>query len=446
MYKSAYFIGIKGVGMTMLAQFLKAKGLKVSGSDISDSFLSDKSLKESDIKVYSPFSISNINLQADLIIYTSACGLNNIELNFVKENPKLFKKTKILSYAQALSLIFNNYQGIAVCGSHGKTTTSAFLAYSLNQANFPVNALVGSYVPQFKGSILYNNNSQVLIAELDEYQNKLQYFKPQGVLLNNIDYDHPDFFKTKKQYLQVFIDFVKKIPKNGFLVANYDDDLVFKIKDHCRAKIISYGFSKKRKPDFLISDYQLNSFQVNGERFKIKLFGQHNVLNASAVIASASHFKVDVRESLAHFKGTDRRSDLIANYQGIDIYDDYAHHPSEVKACLKSFKERFPSKRLVLVFHPHTFTRTKKFFKEFASSLQFADKLAILEIYGSAREEQGGVSSLDLAKAVSAQAKYLKDFPSASAWLKKTLRKNDVLLLMGAGDVFRVKELLCQKN
>jgi UDP-N-acetylmuramate--alanine ligase len=446
MYKSVYFIGIKGVGMTMLAQFLKEKGIKVSGSDVADTFLSDKSLKKSNIKVHSPFSISNINLKADLIVYTSACGSKNIELQFIKENPNLFKKTTILNYAQALALIFNKYQGVAVIGSHGKTTTSAALAYSLNQASFPVNALIGSYVPQFKGSILSNTQSKILIAELDEYQNKLQHFKPKGVLLNNIDYDHPDFFKTKKQYLQVFIDFIKKIPKNGFLVANYDDDLVFKIKDHCQAQIISYGFSKKRKVDFLISNYNLNSFKVNGQTFKIKLFGRHNVLNSTAVIATASYFKVNVKKSLANFKGTDRRSDLIGNYQGIDIYDDYAHHPSEVRACLKSFKERFFSKRLVLVFHPHTFTRTKKFFKEFASSLQLADKLAILEIYGSAREEQGGISSLDLAKAVSSQAKYLKDFQSASSWLKKTLRKNDILLLMGAGDVFRVKEILCRKN
>lgn len=447
MYKSAYLIGIKGVGMTMLAQFLKAKGVSVSGSDIADTFLSDKSLKKSKIKVLSPFRKENINLQADLIVYTSACSFdNNPELKFIETNPQLFKKTKILNYAQALAWLFNDYQGIAVCGSHGKTTTSAFLAYSLMKSNFPVNALIGSYVPQFKGSILFNKKYDILVAELDEYQNKLQYFKPKGVILNNIDYDHPDFFKTKEQYLKVFMEFIKKIPKSGFLVANFDDDLVFKIKSHCRGKIISYGFKKDRQPDYLISDYSLNQFKVNGEAFKIKLFGRHNVLNASAVIAAAKHLKIDVKPALAQFKGADRRSDLIGVYNGVKIFDDYAHHPSEVSACLHSFKEKYPNKRLVLVFHPHTFTRTKQFFNQFAQSLKLADKLAILEIYGSAREQQGGVSSLDLAKAVSLQAKYLKDFSSALVWLKKTLKPNDVLLLMGAGDVFRIKELLCQKN
>ncbi len=447
MYKVAYLIGIKGVGMTMLAQYLKKQGVAVSGSDISDSFLSDKSLKASQIKVYSPFSVDNINRKADLIVYTSACNFTkNPELKYIKDNPSLFKKTKILNYAQALATVFNKEQGVAVCGSHGKTTTSAFLAYSLNQAKFPLKALIGSYVPQFKGSILFNEKAKILIAELDEYQNKLQYFKPQGVLLNNIDYDHPDFFKSKQEYLQVFIDFIKKIPKNGFLVANFDDDLVFKISSYCQGKILGYGFNQKRKPDFLISDYRLDSFKVNGENFQIKLFGKHNVLNATAVIASASYLKVDVKEALAKFEGTDRRSDLIGIYQGVEIFDDYAHHPNEVRACLQAFKEKYPDKRLVLVFHPHTFSRTKKFFKQFVESLKLADRLAILEIYGSAREKQGGISSLDLAQAVSSRAKYLKDFKSATLWLKKTLQKDDILLLMGAGDVFRIKELLCQKN
>lgn len=447
MYNSAYLIGIKGVGMTMLAQFLKAKGLKVSGSDVVESFLSDKSLKESRIKVLSPYSPFNINLKADLIIYTSALSFkNNLELAFIKNNPQLFKNSTILSYAQALALIFNDYKGIAVCGSHGKTTTSAFLAFCLNKSTLKPNALIGSYVPQFKGSILYNKNSDLLIAELDEYQNKLQYFKPWGVLLNNIDYDHPDFFKTKKQYYQVFIDFIKKIPKDGFLVANYDDDLVYKLKNLSRAKVIGYGFKKERKPDYLISDYKLNQFKVNSEGYKMKLFGHHNALNATAVIASCKHLNIDPKKTLSLFKGTDRRSDLIGNYQGVDIYDDYAHHPCEVKSCLKGFKERFPDKRLVLVFHPHTYSRTKKFFNEFADSLKLADKLAILEIYSSAREKKVQISSLDLAKAVSAKAKYLKDFKSAVYWLKNNLQENDILILMGAGDVFRIKELLCQKN
>ncbi len=447
MYKSAYLIGIKGVGMTMLAQFLKEKGVKVSGSDIADTFLSDKSLKKANIKVLSPFNINNIDLKADLIVYTSAANFkNNVELKYILDKPDLFKNTKILNYAQALALIFNDYVGIGVCGSHGKTTTSAFLAYSLNQSNFSVNALIGSYVPQFQGSILFNKTSKILIAELDEYQNKLQYFKPKGVVLNNIDYDHPDFFKNKKHYLQVFIDFIKKIPKAGFLVANFDDDLVFKIRKHCQAKIISYGFNSSRKPKFLISDYSLNQFKINGESFKIKLFGKHNVLNASAVVATAKHLKVEAKAALAKFTGTDRRAELIGQYKKIKIFDDYAHHPSEVRACLKGFKEKYPDKRLVLVFHPHTFTRTKKFFTEFADSLKLADKLAILEIYGSAREKQGGVSSLDLARAVSSDVKYLEDFKSAVFWLKKTLKTNDILLLMGAGDVFRLKKLLCQKN
>lgn len=451
--KKAYFIGIKGVGMTMLAQFLAEKGVEISGSDGPDVFITDKVLKKIKAKVFLNYHPNNINQSADLIVYTSATNFDsNLELKFIQANPDLFKNITILSYAQALAEVFNQYQGIAVCGSHGKTTTTAWLGYLLEKNKLSPQVLVGSYVPQFKGSALIGQ-SKLLIAEVDEYQNKLQYFKPSGVILNNIDFDHPDYFKNKQDYYQVFIDFIQKISKTGFLVANLDDPLIAKIIPKVKVKVITYSFNNS-KADLLVEGKTLDSFTLRDYGiFKISLKGEHNMANALAVLGGALALGVDIKKvkrALAGFKGTARRSELMGNFKNTPIYDDYAHHPTELKATFKSFKENHPDKRLVVLFHPHTFTRTKALFKDFTNSFSLVDVLGILPIYGSAREKKGGVSSQQLIEAIKntddqKPVSYLTDFDQALLWLKKTLTKNDILLLVGAGDVFRVGEKLIKQ-
>ncbi len=468
--KNIYFIGIKGVGMTMLAQFLAQKGNSISGSDITDIFLTDKILRANKIKIYSPFAPQNIPSNSDLIIYSSAYQAdNNSELKYIKEHPEDFKQLKILSYAFALATIFNQYTGLAVCGSHGKTTTSAWLAYVLWRAGQQPNALIGSYVPQFKGSILLGSSPR-FIAEVDEYQNKLQYFKPRAVVLNNIDYDHPDFFKTKAAYTRAFANFIQKIPLMGFLVIKHSDKSIQKIKKYCLAKIISYDLvtgSYGTGADYLAYDLkQSSSFQIfkisyRGQdlgEFKIRLWGEHNVLNALAVIATAHQWRVSwvlIKKYLLAFKGTDRRGQVLGIYKGAIIVDDYAHHPTEVKASLQAMRQHYGQQNLITLFHPHTFTRTKALFSDFVKSFFASDELIILDIYGSAREQQGGVSSQDLVRAIrkfnklhkrKQPIRHISTIPQAITYLKSKLKVNDVLLLMGAGDVFRVGEGLLGKK
>lgn len=461
-----YLIGIKGVGTTMLAQFLTEMGNNlVSGSDINDVFLTDKVLKTAKIKVFSPFDSKNIPLNPDLIIYSSAYNENNnSELAYIKNNPALFKKTRLLSYASALGEVFNQYQGVAVCGSHGKTTTSAWLGYVLLKAGKKPNVLVGSRVPQFKGSSL-KGSSKYFVAETDEYQNKLQYFKPQGVLLNNIDYDHPDFFPTKEAYLQVFIDFIKKIKASGFLVLNNQDLESLKIKKYCRGRILTYAIDSE-------ADYQARELVQKNNRLKfklvfkrkiigsftIKMLGRHNVSNALAVIAAARELKVsfvDIKKHLATFKGTERRAQILGKYRGALIIDDYAHHPTEVKATLAGLRLNYDKQRIITVFHPHTFTRTKALFADFIKSFRETDELIVLDIYGSAREIAGGVSSRELVEAIISNnqkenfkqnVKYLAAMPEAVKYLKSHLKKQDILLLMGAGDVFRIGQDLLKNK
>jgi UDP-N-acetylmuramate--alanine ligase len=462
-YKKFYLVGIKGVGMTMLAQFLCEKGKIISGSDIADTFMTDAVLRSQKIPVFSGFKAEQVPRGA-VIIYSSAYNFeNNIELAYIVQNKKKFNKQPLLNYAQAIGALFNSYQGIAVCGSHGKTTTTAWLGFVLQRLGLEPNVLVGARVPQFKGSSIMGRSSY-FIAEADEYQNKLQYFKPQGVVLNNIDFDHPDYFKNKAAYFQVFQDFVKKIPRSGFLVANAADKQIQKLLATVKTRIFTYALAdklvgKKNKLSLLGHSVHYEKgwqyFQVNdwGE-FKIRLYGRHNLENALAVLASGLALGINpevMKKPLAQFMGTARRAELLGKYKNIPVFDDYAHHPTEVRASLQAFKEVYPSKRLVLVFHPHTFTRTKALFKDFVTSFDQADALALMEIYASAREEQGGISSRDLVRALKKTGRkkplqYLANFDQVLVWLYKNLKLDDVLILMGAGDIFRVGESLLKKN
>ena len=456
--KNIYMIGIKGVGMTMLAQFLACQGNKISGSDVSESFMTDKVLADTGIKVFSPFAAANLPASVDLVIYSSAFTVkNNPELAALAKLPAT-KRPKILSYAEALGEEFSAKRGIAVCGSHGKTTVSAWLGYVLWQAGKRPSVLVGSRVPQFKGSSL-SGRSNIFVAETDEYQNKLQYFQPDGVVLNNIDYDHPDFFPTEAAYIKVFADFLKKIPKNGFLVMNNRDSDSRRIAKYCRGRIAKYDVADENYSEetvnYLAHSLKLKGgnqyFQINnlGE-FKIRLWGRHNIFNALAVVAAARELGVPlkkIKEHLVGFTGTERRAEFLGNYHGAKIIDDYAHHPTEIKTTLAGVKARYPKRRLRVIFHPHTFTRTKALFADFTQSFADAQELVILDIYGSAREKQGGVSSLQLVKAIEKnnkqakreqQVSNVKDIEAAIKYLRASVKPGDIILLMGAGDVFRV--------
>lgn len=442
--------------MTMLAQFLKSRGDDISGSDIKDAFLTDRVLKQAKIKVLSPFAAGNIPNRPDLIIHSSAfTPENNPELAFIKNNSAIFKNIPQVSYAEALGETFNRYQGIAVCGSHGKTTTAAWLGYVLQRSGKNPSVLVGSRVPQFEGSALLGR-SRLFVAEVDEYQDKLKYFKPQGVVLNNIDYDHPDFFKTRTAYTAAFARFVRKIPKDGFLVLNDGDAESRKVRKHCCGRVISYG---SRRSDYEAADIRLGngwtSFHVRATgrdrgEFRIQLLGKHNVANALAVIAAARELRVPwplVRKHLAGFKGTERRCQILGRYRGSLVIDDYAHHPTEIKATLQGLRGHYQGKRIITVFHPHTFTRTKALFSDFISSFPMTDELIILDIYGSAREKQGGVSSRQLVEKIETYnrrqgirqgVRHIATIPLVAKYLARHLRRGDVLVLMGAGDVFRV--------
>lgn len=450
--KRIHFVGIKGVGMTALAELYIARGATVSGSDTDESFFTDDVLARIGILPEVGFSREHISDDIDFVVYSTAYD--------PETNPELVEARErdipIRSYSQAVGELTHEQMSLLVAGSHGKTTISAMLAEALRRADVDPSAIVGSHVRSWQGNALSGQGSY-LVLEADEYQNKLDLYEPFSVILSSIDWDHPDCFPDEESYMEVFRRFVTRIPRHGTLVYCADSASVSQVADSASCTRLSYGFHKDA--DVRIRHYEgqdaeggvfRSRFSVSyGDHdlgsFSTPLPGRHNAANAAAVIALCSSLRIDierVREALAEFSGTARRSEYVGSYRGIPVYDDYAHHPEELRATLAAFHESYPNRRIVAVFHPHTYTRTKALLADFAQSFDDAGRVIVLDIYGSAREKQGGVSSADLVREINrftpGKAEHIPTIPETIEVLTATLDTNDLLLTFGAGDVWRV--------
>ncbi|MFH2136389.1 MAG: Mur ligase family protein, partial [Patescibacteria group bacterium] len=334
--KKIYFIGIKGVGMTAIAQVLKLRGAEVTGSDTHEKFFTDEVLEKSGIKFYGCFDADNLAAEKpDLIIYSTAYTEENPELAAARESG-----IEILSYPEALGEILKEGFGIAVCGTHGKTTTTAMLGFVLQELGSDPTVIVGSAVPQLGGNAR-DGRGKYVVVEADEYQNKFLHLNPRAIVLTSVEYDHPDFFKTPEEYNDAFRKFLEKIPasakamageaSDGFLVACADDKNVLEIAASAKCKIIFYGLTA--------GDWQAkNIVQKNGGMefevlekneshgiFKIQLLGNHNVANALAIIATMAELGFGpstgsgnkLREALGKFSGAVRRFEIKGEAGGV---------------------------------------------------------------------------------------------------------------------------------
>lgn len=450
--KKVYFIGIEGAGTSALAVILKNWGMEVSGSDEGDHFYFEN-LNQIGISVNHVFDRENLPIDTDLVVYSTAFHPDTNE----ELQAALNKGLPTLSYPEALGLFFNQRLGVAVCGTHGKTTTTALIGEALKAGGADPTVLVGATVKDWKGGVLIGQ-SDYFILEADEYQNKLQYYNPLGVVLTAIDYDHPDFFSDFVSYKKIFIDFVAKISRHGFLVASAEDADVVEVVKLAKPKcaVIFYGRFENSfeevelKEEFEKMGMKIKTFQTPAD-LRLQLPGKHNRLNATAALAVAEKFKLNRREiieALARFSGVSRRFEELGEHSsGALIFDDYAHHPAEVRATLKTAREKFPEQSIICIFHPHTFTRTKALLDDFAKSFESADKVIVLDIYASAREKQGTVSSADLVKKIKAnfkEADNIHTMEEVFEELNNQLTKNDVVIVMGAGDIWRLGKRLAE--
>ena len=452
--KKVYFIGIKGSGMAALAQIFKEYGMVVVGSDVAEKFFTDEILLKAGISFKENFLAENISSEndVDLVVYSSSYNSNNSELDWALRNG-----IKSLSYAEVLGEISKEKFTIAVCGTHGKTTTSAMLALAMKNAGLDPVAIVGSKIKQL-GTGALSGKSSYFILEADEYQDKFQYYHPSVVILTSIDFDHPDYFKDFEAYKNVFKKFIAKIPPHGFLVAWGGSADVVEIAKSARCNIIFYDFFSsadsvyRLKEEFLKIGKKNIDFYMVPRGLSLSIPGRHNLLNASAVLALSKKIKMDEDETqkiLSGFQGTARRFDLIGKTDsGAVVIDDYAHHPEEIKATLRATREKYPEKNIICVFHPHTFSRTKSLLEEFSQCFDNCDNLIVLDIYGSAREKKGEISSADLVEKVKKFKKWAVHIPTIDEtflYLNGKIGQSDLVITMGAGNVNELGEKLVKK-
>ena len=393
-------VGIKGQGMTALAEILKARGADVTGSDtMTESFTTDAVLKAARIPVR-PFARLNITKKINTVIYSTAYRLNT--------HPELKEATKkgifVQSYAEALAELFNSFpQRILVTGTHGKSTTSAMVGYILEQAGYDPTVIIGAEALNWKRNSRAGK-SDWIVAEGDEYQAKILMMRPTLLVLTSIDYDHPDFFKTKKDYEAMFKTMRGRLPASRVVTTN------------------SYYGKKLRY-----------------------LFGSHNQQNAERAARAAATIGVRksiIDSSLQSFRGVGRRLEYHSDPKAKTVLlDDYAHHPVEIRAALDAVRKRYPRRRIVVVFQPHTFSRTKTFLNDFAISFTDADAVIILETFSSAREKRGPVGAKELRDKIARhhpRAFYAATHRKAARLALRNLSSPGVFLAMGAGDVNRI--------
>ncbi|MFO7807620.1 MAG: UDP-N-acetylmuramate--L-alanine ligase [Candidatus Moraniibacteriota bacterium] len=475
--RRVYMVGIKGSGMAGLAEIFQSMGKEVIGSDTQEKFFTDEILKRRKIKYFEGFSKDNIKKEEkpDLVVYSTAYSPeNNEELKFAKK-----KKFAMASYPEAVGRLMQNKYAIAVCGTHGKTTTSAMLALALREGGLDPTAIIGSQVKQFESGILFGK-SKYMVIEADEYQDKFSHYSPMGVILTSVDFDHPDYFEDFDAYKEAFKRFVRKIPKHGFLVVWGESAATVEVAKEANCRVIVYGLfrnicfngvysfvkEKKKYQDLEINERVMEQVKeefaregkTNVECFampvdlNLKVPGKHNLLNATASLAASLELGVSQEKAvkaLNNYQGASRRFEFLGERNGAKVIDDYAHHPEEIRATLEAVKQKYPKKNIICVFHPHTFSRTKALLDEFSQSFDLADEVYILDIYGSAREAQGGVHSEDLVykmKFFRDNVEYIAGMEEAYEKLRSNLGADDVVVTMGAGNVFELGKRLVEKS
>ena len=449
---AVHFIGIGGISMSGLAEILLEEGFQISGSDSKESPLTD-ALEKRGAKIYYGQRASNIGDSVQAVVYTAAIHPDNPEFACAKE-----KGLPMLTRAELLGQIMRNYRtSIAVAGTHGKTTTTSMLSHILLKGECDPTISVGGILPAIGGNIRVGN-SEVFLTEACEYTNSfLSFFPTIGIILN-IDADHLDFFKDIEDIRRSFRKFAQLLPGDGTLIINADTPEYLSVIEDLPCRVITYSLTDSA--DYTASDitydqYGHASFTVNYQGAplgvcSLKVPGIHNVSNALASIAAGRVLDLPwevIARGLESFTGTDRRFQYKGTVAGVTIIDDYAHHPTEIRATLHAARN-YPHKKIWCVFQPHTYTRTKALMPEFAAALSLADHVILADIYAARETDTLGISSEDLQKDIAAlgtPCEYFPTFDEIENFLLENCTQGDLLITMGAGDVVNIGEQLLGK-
>jgi UDP-N-acetylmuramate--alanine ligase len=463
LYKTLYFMGIKGVAMTALAIWAKERGFTVVGSDVRDAFPTDEELKAGGITVLHDFDPNHINKQKpDMVIYTGAHGgRDNIE---VQEALKV--GIPVVPHGKALGMAMSHKRQVSIAGSHGKTTTSSMIASILSVAGLDPSYCVGCGSIGGVGLSGRFGKGEYFVAEADEYATdpghdstpRFLWQHPEVLVVTNIDYDHPDVYPDLKAVQTAFLTFSRQQIGKKILVLNADDKKSGLLCDSSDHTLITYGFSKSAR--YVINKVQFESQMTHFTLFaegidvalELRVPGNHNVVNAAAACACARALSVsweDIKQGLLLFLGAKRRFESLGGTKDIQFYDDYAHHPSEISATIEAARSWFPDNRIIVVFQPHTYSRTKALLSEFALSFFHADILLLTDIYASAREKDTlhmtGKTLVNETMKYQKNVYYTPAGGDVSEVLGKVTKFGDVVIFMGAGDIFTWEKDIVQK-
>ncbi|SNS44979.1 UDP-N-acetylmuramate--L-alanine ligase [Anaerovirgula multivorans] len=445
-----HLIGIGGISMSAIAEVLLSHGYRVSGSDIRDSNILQK-LRQHGGEIFIGHAAENIQ-NPDLIVYSAAIKDFNPERIRAKE-----LNIPQVDRAEMLGQIMKKYdKAIAVAGSHGKTTTTSLISLLMEYAGLDPTILVGGELDSIGGNIKIGK-SQHFITEACEYVESFLKFFPYIAVVLNIDEDHLDYYKDIHHIKDAFRRFVALVPKEGFLVACHDDTEVQEIYEAASCNLITYGI--RTAADFVAKDIVFNeegypAFNVTykGEnlgKFHLGVPGLHNVYNALAAITTSYLLGIDAKtisNNIHRYQGIHRRFDILGEVKGARIIDDYAHHPVEIKATLEAAKQ-YPHKKIWAIFQPHTYSRTKALLKDFALAFDAADHIIITDIYAAREPEDGEINSKKLVELMDPklEARYMSGFETIADHIYEKVESGDLVLTMGAGDVYRIAEILLNK-
>jgi UDP-N-acetylmuramate--alanine ligase len=438
-----HFIGIGGIGMSGIAEILLNLGYSVTGSDISESATVNK-LRDLGAKVYIGHSKENVRL-ADLVVYSSAIKEENPEIVLCHE-----KKIPLMKRAEMIAEIMRLKYGVAVAGTHGKTTTTSMLATILQESKKDPTYIIGGIVKNLNGHAKVGGG-EVLVVEADESDGSFLLFNPIMSVVTNIDHDHMDFYETEEKLLKAFERFINKVPFYGLCSLNVHDKRLMSLKNTIKKPYTTFGIETEGlDPDYCASSIELNNLSSSykllykGEHvtnIKINIPGEHNILNSLAAISMAHQMKLSFEEissSIASFHGVDRRMNQLFCDNRVEVIDDYAHHPTEISETLKAIKKTRGDSNIVVVFEPHRYSRTRDCWNQFLHCFNEADLLLIRPLYPASEKEIPGINSERLIKDINKLhpdfAGSLKSFEE----LKDVCKKSDkvtTILTLGAGKI-----------
>ncbi|MGB8646440.1 MAG: UDP-N-acetylmuramate--L-alanine ligase [Anaerolineae bacterium] len=447
--KHIHLVGIGGIGLSAIARVLLARGYRVSGSDPAPSPITE-ALRAAGAQIYTSHRGENISPDTDLVVVTSAVSADNSEVLAARTlGIRIAKRREFLGELTA------GFRTVAIAGSHGKTTTTALVGLILTRAGLDPNVIVGGMVPEF-GSNARIGKGEYFVIEADEYDNAFLGLAPYIAIITNVDYDHPDIFPTREDYHRAFGEFVQRVQVGGALIVCAQEQDARQAATHATAHVIRYGVQEE--DDWRAAEIRSNEsggfdFDVKhgGQalgRISLCIPGRHNVLNALAAMAAVDYAGVGfetARDVLGEYRGVGRRFQVRGEWDGVLIVDDYAHHPTEIRATLAAARARYPGRKLWAIFQPHTYTRTRALLNEFAGAFDEADTVIVTEIYAARERDTLGMSGQDIVALMKHRdVHFLATLDDVVDYVGPRAAPGAVVITLGAGDVNRVGEHLAE--